>query len=251
MISITSTDNNKIKYVCRLHDRKFRRKEGKYITEGYRNVKDSLPYLLNPELYLSQSAYDKYGNEIVANVVCSDKVFEKIAETDNTQGILCVSDIPENRLDYGKNCIFLDGISDPGNLGTILRSCLATGFDNVITFGGVDCYNPKVVRSAMSAVCKLNIYESASLEILSSLTHDGYKILCADMDGKNLFESDFPCEKICLIIGAEAHGVSDEVIKFANEIVSLPMGEIESLNAAVCASVIMYQLKYNQSKIGG
>lgn len=251
MINISSIDNNKIKSVCRLYDRKFRRRDGRYITEGYRNVKDSLPYLQNPELFISESAYAKYGDEFPTDVLCADKVFAKISGTDNSQGVLCVSDIPENRLDFCANSVFLDGISDPGNLGTILRSCLATDFNNIIISGGVDCYNPKVVRSAMSALCKLNVFECESAHILQDLSANGYKILCADMRGKNLYETDFSGDKICLVIGSEAHGVSGEAVGLSDEIISLPMGKIESLNAAVCASVIMYRLRYNQTKIGG
>lgn len=246
MINITSTDNNRIKEICRLRERKGRKALKKYITEGYRNVKDSLPYLIGAEIYVSQSTYEKYCAEFDVYAICADNVFAKIADTENSQGVLCVSDIPADKFDDGKDCVYLDGIADPGNLGTILRSCLATGFDNVVLAGGVDCYNPKVVRSAMSAVCKLNICSISEENSLEKLKEKGFVVICADMSGKNLFDCRFGDAKKCLIIGSEANGVSDMALREADVTVSLPMGRIESLNAAVCASVMMYELKYNK-----
>ncbi len=245
MINITSTDNKRIKDVCRLRERRWRSDCKKYITEGYRNVKDSLPYLTGAEIYVSQSSFEKYSKEFDIDVICADNVFAKISETENSQGILCVSDIPQDKFDDEKDCVYLDGVSDPGNAGTILRTCLATGFDNVIFADGVDCYNPKVVRSAMSAVCKLNI-SSGKADMLFELKKKGYKLICADMSGKNLFDCDFGDCKKCLIIGSEARGVGKDILLNSDEVVSLPMNEIESLNAAVCASVMMYELKYNK-----
>ncbi|MGN1094071.1 MAG: TrmH family RNA methyltransferase [Candidatus Neoclostridium sp.] len=246
MINITSLDNKRIKDVCRLRERKGRKSLGKYVTEGYRNVKDSLPYLIGAEIYVSESSLEKYSAEFNVDVVCADNVFAKLTDTENSQGILCVSDVPEDKFDDGKDCVYLDGISDPGNAGTILRTCLATGFDNVVFADGVDCYNPKVVRSAMSAVCKLNISSNSGEVTLAGLKEKGYTIICADMSGKNLFECNIEAQKKCLIIGSEANGVSKEAKALADLVVSLPMGKIESLNAAVCASVMMYQLKYDK-----
>ena len=246
MIKITSTDNSRIKDVCRLRERKGRKVLNRYLTEGYRNVKDSLPYLSGAEIYVSESSFEKYSAEFNVDVVCSDNVFAKMSDTENSQGILCVSDIPSDKFDDGKDCVYLDGISDPGNLGTILRSCLATGFDNVVLAGGVDCYNPKTVRSAMSAVCKLNICSLSEEISIEKLKEKGFVIICADMSGKNLFDCRFGDAKKCLVIGSEANGVSDLALRKADVIVSLPMGRIESLNAAVCASVMMYELKYNK-----
>lgn len=242
---IYSTENSRIKNICKLRDKKYRYEFKRYITEGYRNVKDSLPFLKNVELYIAESVSNRFLKEFPEAIICSDKVFFKISETENTQGIIAVSDIPENFIDYEKDCVFLDRISDPGNMGTILRSCLATGFDNVLNYNGVDVYNSKVVRSAMSALCKLNIVNS-DINIFNQLKNDGYKIICADMNGINLFDIKKDFGKICLVIGNEANGISDDIMNISDFTVSLPMGKIESLNAAVCASVIMYQLKYNK-----
>ncbi len=247
MVKIISAENGRIKEICRLTEKKYRTRYGKFMIEGYRNVKDSLPYLSHAEIYVAESALQKYCSEFNVDFVCADAAFAKMSDTKNSQGIICVADICAKALDFSKNCIFLDGVSDPGNLGTILRSCVATGCSNVIIRGGVDCYNPKVVRSSMSAVSMLNIIESRETDILSQLKGEGYKIICADMKGQNLFDIRAEIDKFCLIVGAEADGVSSEVMDLADIVVCLPMENIESLNVAVCASIMMYQLKFRKN----
>lgn len=243
---IVSTDNSKVKNVCRLKDKKYRRQQNRFVIEGYRNVKDSADHVVIDDIFMSESAFCKFGNEFPQCIVCADNVFAKIADTDNSQGIIAVACIPNRKPDYEKSCIILDHLSDPGNLGTILRSCLATGFVNVINIGGVEFFNPKVVRSAMSALCRLNLIEVDSFDIVAMLKSKDYYVLCADMNGSNVFDCECNSDKIALIIGNEANGVSDVAVDVADKVVSLPMNEIESLNAAVCASVMMYQLKYNK-----
>ena len=177
MVKITSAENGRIKEICRLTEKKYRARYGKFMIEGYRNVKDSLPYLSHAEIYVAESSLQKYCGEFNVDFVCADAAFAKMSDTKNSQGIICVADICTKALDFSKNCIFLDGVSDPGNLGTILRSCVATGCSNVIIRGGVDCYNPKVVRSSMSAVSMLNLEPacSVSFNILSALEFSGFK----------------------------------------------------------------------------
>jgi TrmH family RNA methyltransferase len=97
----------------------------------------------------------------------------------------------------------------------------------------------------MSAITKLNVIE-CNEDVLSQLGAYGYEILCADMDGENIFNCSFEGKKVCLIIGNEANGVSNTILGKSTKIVSLPMQNIESLNAGVCASVMMYQIKYNK-----
>ena len=243
---ITSPDNSQVKAISKLKDKKYRLQLNKYVIEGYRNVVDSLSYLNNSKVYMSESAFSKYGQEFIGATVCSDNVFAKMSDTSTSQGILVVADIDKKPLDYFQNCMFLDRVSDPGNVGTIMRSCVATGFDNLICFGGADAYNPKTVRSAMSAVCKLNVLQTDTLSVLEELKEQGYLIVSADMGGENIYETMLTDKKICLIIGNEANGISDEVEALSDKIVSLPMGKVESLNAAVCASVLMYTIKYGK-----
>jgi TrmH family RNA methyltransferase len=242
---ITSLSNNLIKKASSLQDKKKRDETGLFLVEGYRNVKDCLSFLEIENVILSQTAYEKFANEFDNFVVATDKVFEKISTTSSSQGVVAIAKIKKQTPKMSDYCLFLDRIRDPGNLGTILRTAVACGFSDVYCFSCVDLYNPKVVRSSMSAIAKLNVVE-AQESVLLQLGANGYEILCADMDGKNIFDCDFSGKKVCLIIGNEANGVSESVLQKSTKIISLPMQNIESLNAGVCASVMMYQIKYNK-----
>ncbi len=245
---ITSLDNSIVKSVGKLKDKKYRDERGEYLIEGYRSVKDSVPYLNDYTVILSASALEKYGKEFSNPTVVSDVVMRKLSDTTQTQGVLCVAKKPHNLPKFKHTyALFLDRIRDPGNMGTIIRTALATGFVEVYCYDCVDAYNPKVVRSAMSAVSRINLYEVTEEDFLS-FKQNGYKFICADMDGEDIFSYNFADEKIALIIGNEANGVSDTLKAMSNVIVSLPMEEAESLNAGVCASIMMYQIKYGKSK---
>ena len=247
---ITSLDNNTIKTFARLKEKKYRDNENSYLIEGYRSVKDSIAFAINPRLLFAQSAYEKFAQEFdgVPCVVCADNVFSKISDTVTTQGVICIADknlsIPTFT---GKKALLLDRVRDPGNMGTIIRTALATGFKDIYCVDCVDVYNPKVVRSAMSAVSRVQLYETDS-SIISSLKDNGYRVICADMDGENIFSISENFDKICLAIGNEANGLSDELFALADKTVSLPMEDGESLNAGVSAAVLMYMFSFGLKK---
>lgn len=242
---ITSPSNNLIKKACSLQEKKYRDSSGLFLIEGVRNVRDSVGKVEIENIILSQSAYSKYANEFSDVTLVKDNVFEKISTTSNSQGVSAIAKQKKEQAGKSQYCLFLDRIRDPGNLGTILRTAVACGFEDVYCFSCVDKYNPKVVRSAMSAILKLNVLD-CNQDVLSQLGAYGYEILCADMDGESIFERDFTGKKVCLIIGNEANGVDEKIKRQSNLVVSLPMQNIESLNAGVCASVMMYQIKYKK-----
>lgn len=243
---ITSIDNPKLKSIRALKEKKYRDEYGKYVIEGYRIVKDSLPYLTGAELVVSKSAYEKYSNEFPDYdfVVVNDNLFVKLCDTENTQGIICVVDKKSVVPDYkNRFALFLDRIRDPGNMGTIIRTALATGFTNVYCYDCVDFYNPKVVRSAMSALSRVNVFKSEE-NVLETLKDNGYTVFAADMGGESVFGHEKTYQKACLCIGNEANGLSDGVIAMSDEVLCLPMLSGESLNAGVSASILMYQLAF-------
>ena len=194
---------------------------------------------------------DKIINEIkkydIYDIIAKLSSLNLFSENQNKSILIdyVIAKIIEQKPSNNNYCLFLDRIRDPGNLGTILRTAVACGFNDVYCYSCVDLYNPKVVRSSMSAILKLNVIESNE-EVLSRLNEYGYEILCADMNGENIFDCSFLDKKVCLIIGNEANGVSDTVLSKSTKTISLPMQNIESLNAGVCASVMMYQIKYNK-----
>ena len=169
-----------------------------------------------------------------------------LSDEKTPQGILCRVKIPQRTLcaPMGK-CLILDGVADPGNVGAILRTANAAGYNEVyFTKECADPFAPKSVRASMSGVFFTKLYFGERAEILSVMQDT--PILAADMDGENVFTFDAP-EKFALVIGNEANGVSNEVFQRATHTVKIPMAATqESLNAAVSAGIIMYVLNKNE-----
>jgi len=239
---ITSSDNKIVKRTASLKQKKYRDSYGEFIVEGKKNVLDSCATRQPKRVFLVDES-DASGFECQEIYVVSSEIMQKLADTVTPQSVIAVYDQIKPAKISADNVIFLDRIRDPGNLGTIVRCCAATGYQMVM-HDCVDIFNPKVVRSCMSGISKIDFAysEQYSIENLKLL---GYKILCADASGKNIFDYKRSDEKICLVIGNEAEGISDKIINSCDEIISIPMQNMESLNAAVSAAILMFNLKFN------
>lgn len=241
---ITSSDNPLIKTVIKLKQRKYRYKYGKFILEGYRLIKDSVSDGFDIKVIVAESKYSEYVDKFDNVIAVSDRLFDKISETVNSQGIIAIAPLPEFKdKPHSRLCLYLDGIGDPGNLGTIIRTACACGFTDIVLSDCVDVFNPKTIRSSMSAFrhCNFILANDDGKQL------DGYTLVCADAGGQSIVRerTNLQDKSLCLIIGNEANGISEAMRKRADVIVSLPMENgIESLNAAVSASVIMYYLRY-------
>lgn len=239
---ITSTANPIVKHIASLKEAKYRKMSGEFLLEGKRLVDD---YLNSPELMVKfRLKYlivreDCAGGYNGATIVGSS-VFEKISDTVNSQGILAVLSRPENAMEKKSgNFLILDGISDPGNMGAILRTAAATDFLEVFAIGCTDAFSPKAVRASMGGVLYVD-YHECGRDIVDNF--DGSILLAADMDGEDIFRISLPdCNRVGLIIGSEASGIGTDLIGKARKI-SLPMKRVESLNASVAASVLMYTI---------
>lgn len=238
---ITSLTNAKVTEAAKLYDKKYRKINGRYVIEGERLVADAYRYGAKiTEVFVKESAADKFNYD--NRIVVSDRVFEKLCDTVNSQGVLAVVEIEKesNEKPTG-NCLVLDNLQDPGNVGTLLRTAVACGFSDVYAVNSVDLYSPKVLRSAMSAHMRVKLHVFDSLEPVLQLLK-GIQIAVADMNGENVFNASF-AKQTALVVGNEGNGVSQISRDCADIVVSLPMENgFESLNAAVAGSVIMYQI---------
>ncbi len=189
------------------------------------------------ESYGAEAPFDE-----AITVRVSDDVFRFLSDEKTPQGILCRVRIPSGELTppTGK-CIFLDGVADPGNVGTILRTANAAGYKKAyLSADCADPYSPKCVRASMSGVFFMEICRGEREEILSVLREKA--IVVADMGGENVFEF-LPPSEYTLVIGNEANGISPTTHAVASHTVKIPMQSTqESLNAAVSAGIIMYVL---------
>lgn len=244
---ITSHDNARIAEIAKLSHKKYRRQMRRYVIEGARLVSDALRHGARVvAVYVSESAASQFNFD--NQVVVADRVFDKIADTVSTQGVLAVVEMSASDIvSPTGNCLVLDGLQDPGNVGTLIRTAAACGFTDVYAVNSVDVYSPKVLRAAMSAHFCVRLHEVDSIEDTFALL-DGCDIVCADMGGTNVFEAEFSA-KTALVVGNEGNGLSDYAKSCANRTVALPMSNgFESLNAAVAGSVVMYQIFSKSNK---
>ena len=242
---ITSKSHELIKKVTSLKEKKYRNLHGEFIVEGIKQIREAV----FSELEIVHIFYSPLYNGEFQNHSCavpvSEDVFSKLSEEVTPQGILAVLKIPHILCEKPeKNAILLDGISDPGNLGTIIRTANAAGYCDLYLRNCTDPYAPKCIRAAMSGIFFVRIHIVSDQDVLRFLSD--IPMLCADMSGENLYEFSVP-QPFCLVIGNEANGVSRFVRDQCNYTVRIPMRETcESLNAGVSAGILMYHLGYQK-----
>lgn len=242
---IVSADNKTVKHIIKLKQKKYRDEYCEFFAEGYKNVLDTCN--ARPEMvkYVVLGESTSKKSEIAQAFACfettvvSDRLFEKLSEMGSAQGVMSVNRVPRSAFPTSDRCILLDRVRDPGNVGTVIRTAVACDHD-VVLDNCADAYSPKVVRSAMSAIAKCRI----GIDIPpSELKAAGYELIVADMHGENVFSAP-RSEKYCIIIGNEADGVSSDIIREADRLLSVPQNNMESLNASVAAAVMMFGLRY-------
>ena len=258
---ITSKDNEIVKSIKKLKDKKYRDEEGLYIIEGIKIIEEAIEenaiikkIVICDECIQSSEISQKLLYEIAKYdcIYVSKKVYDSLTTVVAPQGILAVvkKNISSISIDYSEDIILvLDGIQDPGNLGTILRTADSVNLKQiVVSKETADIYNPKVVRSTMGAIFRIKVIEADNLiDTLKQIKKNKFKILATSL-GKADSIYNVKYKKKAIIIGNEANGVSKEILDLADEKVIIPMlGKTESLNAAVAAGVILYE--YVRQKI--
>jgi len=257
---ITSKDNEIIKNVRKLKEKKYRDLNNEYIVEGVKMIKEAILEEAKIKLIVvcednaNSGAIDKKLLYEIAKYECiyvSKKVFDLISDVQTPQGMLAVieKENSEDKIDYTEDVIVvLDGIQDPGNLGTILRTIDSCGLKQVIVSKETaDSYNPKVVRSTMGAIFRVKVIESHSLlDTLKNMKKHKYKIMATSLEtDHSIYDVEY--NKKVIVIGNEANGVEKEILDYADEKIKIPMlGKTESLNASVATAVILYEYVRNK-----
>ena len=233
---IESKDNQRLKLVRKLRLKKNRYKEAKFVIESRKLVEEAIKSGLQIDFIILKDSLDnEFANFDLAYV--SDQLFSTITEMTNPDGYLAVVKMPSMNNAPASRILLLDGLQDPGNLGTIIRSAEAFGFNSIVLVNSVDPYNEKTLRAAMGSLFRLDIRMVERVDLPAFLKP--YTVYVADMDGEDYRKLSYD-SKVCLVIGNEANGVSRELFERADKRISIPMkGELESLNAAISASLIM------------
>lgn len=256
MLTIKSRDNERFKLARLLLKSKCRNKEKKYIAEGLRTIELALEYGAKIEYVLIDSQFSKNIETIkrleenTKIFILENNLFKQITTTENSQGIVAIIEKNEIRIDdfnseKHKRIVVLDRIQDPGNLGTIIRTADALGYNLVmITKGCVDLYNPKVVRSAMGSMFYMDIVCCEQEKALEILRDNNVQIISSYLETKNNFEDMKYASKTAIVLGNEANGINEFWIKNSDLLVKIPMfGKAESLNVAISAALLMNKIK--------
>lgn len=259
---ITSKDNSTIKEIKKLKEKKYRKE--KFLVEGIKMVKEAIQENADIELIVLREGtkLDFYNNndndnkrkELKFNTIqVSEKVFNELTDVVAPQGVLAVIKKKNNNqaeknisesIDYNADYILaLDGIQDPGNLGTILRTADSADLKQIlVSKDTVDAFSPKVIRSTMGAIYRINVIEVDNLsEVLKETKKNGFEIVTTDLQtDKSIYDINY--NKKVVVIGNEANGVTKEVKEVADYKVKIPMlGKTESLNASVAAGIMIYE----------
>lgn len=253
---IQSKDNKTIKHIISLQQRKYRQKFGEYTVEGIRAVtdigkKDCLRSILIRESKRSElEPLVEKGFTVSSVYVVQDPIFDKIEHSVNGQGILgiakkCVNDLHSLIVEDGLY-VALDGVQDPGNLGTIIRTAVAAGAKGIFLLKGtVDPYNEKCVRSTMSALCNIPIFEDVTLsEFYDFIKDNTIKTYVTSLENSKPYHTISYAKRTMIILGNEGNGVSREIIEMCDQAITIPMyGDIESLNVSIAAALCMYKVR--------
>ena len=257
---ITSVSNQQMKYVKELLNKSKQRKREKcFVAEGIRMVAET-PADRLVKIYVSESFYknppELRGLDLSKALIVDDQVFRQISDTQTPQGIMAVVRQQENCLeDILKQpdalLLFLENIQDPGNLGTMMRTAEGAGVTGIImSRDTVDIYNPKTIRSTMGSVYRMPfVYVEDLGKGIQDLKDKGITTYAAHLEGKHSYDEEDLTNPCAFLIGNEGNGLRREIADMADCYIKIPMlGQVESLNAAIASSVLMFEAARQRRK---
>ena len=230
---IESRQNQKIKDLVKLSQPKFSKEMKLFKIEGFH----ALEMAKESRVLVSVFATKEIRDLDVPQYLVSKDIMESISYAKSPQGVICVCKYIEEKPIHSGKVLLLDNVSDPGNLGTILRTALAFGYNDVILRGGCSQYNEKVLQSTQGAIFGLNILNSFNEKVIKD-----YEVIATEIKGSVDLSTVGKIGKHVLVLGNEAHGVSKELLDLATKRVRIDIKNIESLNVAVAGAIAMYQL---------
>ncbi len=243
MMKIESLENKKVKEWTKLKTKKYRDQKGLFLIEGDHLLKEALKKKCVQEILASDGQFKVEGLPFYE---VSQDILKKLSSQESGTSVIAVCCKIESRAILGNVCL-LDCIQDPGNLGTILRSCVAFGIDTVVCSADtVDFYNEKVIRASEGSFFYLNLIKNDLKWILSDLQKKGYCIYATNVsEGKNIKKMTIK-QNYAIIMGNEGRGVDKTFQDLANELISIPTTKnVESLNVGVATSILLYELYSN------
>lgn len=238
---ITSLNNEHIKEINKLKEKKYRDLTNTFLIEGEHLVQEALKKNLIKELIILEG--ENFYCPNVVNTYVNKDVMKKLSSMDSYPSVIGICNKKQEEK-IGNKILILDDIQDPGNLGTMIRSSVAFNIDTIILSPKtVDLYNPKVIRSTQGMLFHINIVVKELEDIITTLKKDNYKIYGTKVDNGTDVKNIVPTDKYALIIGNEGNGMSEIVSDLCDEYLYIKMNDsVESLNAGVAASILLYEL---------
>lgn len=240
---ITSLENEKVKNYCRLKNRKYREKTGLFLVEGMHLVMEAYRAGMIEELILEQ---DEVLPLNLPTVYVTNEIIHKVSEVECPTKVLALCRKKEEQKELGDHILILDGIQDPGNLGTIIRSAKAFHVDTIVLGENtVDLYNPKVVRSTQGMLFHSNIIRRELVPFLKEVKSKDIPIYGTKVEYGNDVRklNNQEKKKYALIMGNEGNGVRNEILDLCDQYLYIEMdNQVESLNVAIATSIILYEL---------
>ena len=255
---ITSTSNQQMKNLMLLMKKaKARSEQGLFVVEG-RKMFSEAPEEWIEKVYVSETYYKENEESLNGKSyeVLSDTVFKAVSDTQTPQGILCLVKKPEYKLEEllqeeKTHLLILESVQDPGNLGTMMRTGEGAGISGIImSQTTVDLFNPKTIRSTMGSIYRVPFYIAGNLsETIQKLKEQNIKVYAAHLKGKMQYDEPDYRGGVAFMIGNEGNGLTDETAGLADTYIRIPMeGKVESLNAAISASLLMYETNRQRRK---
>jgi TrmH family RNA methyltransferase len=253
---ISSLENHTIKHITKLIENKsYRQKNSSSVIYGEKTILSAYEYDVITDIFVKEEEYEKYSsifnkNNISWHIIDKQNIFDKINPLNIDYNLFALIK-QQNNKDlkefYHHNCIILDNIQDPGNLGTIFRTAQASGIQHIILSNGcADIYNPKVLRSTMGIQFALNLIQNVDIEafIIEYIKFNGTVLACIAKATKSIYSYRFKEYKnLAFIFGNEGHGISKNILEITSDNLYIPMHEkAESINVATAVAVTLYEL---------
>ena len=252
-VNITSAQNPRIKAINKLKTKKIRNETGLGVIEGERIIFDAIKQNIRFETIVVVEEFENKFKDLIKTSACNNvlvlpkSLFNTISSTENSQGILAVVEIKDRVFELPKNnFLVLDGIQDPGNLGTIIRTAVALNFKDIYLFNCVDFRNDKVLRATMGTIFKANLFilNEDKLRILSEKSI----LLLADVSGEPLKKFKPNTSNFGIILCNEGNGPSKQVLSIKSKKIAIEMtNDVESLNVSSAGAILMYELSWEKT----
>lgn len=243
MITITSKNNEIITSTKKLHDKKYRRLRNECLIEGEKLINEAINSNVKIKSIFScdENKLKEFNNNKYQLFLVNENIIKFLSTNPSPQNIVAVIDTKSQFVSNSNQILILDNLQNPDNFGSIIRTALATNFNKIYTINCVDKYNEKVLRASMGTIFRCEIIETDYQYVLD--LSKKYDLYYADMLGENIFNIDAFNKNIGIVIGNEGNGISKEIRSILSNKISIPMeNNVESLNATVAGSVIMYQM---------